>query len=85
MVSTRPNQWRMITPILSFCNFLGICIVGIIGWFMVRTIDQFDKHLDRIEVKWERQNEINQSQDHRITLIQATCCNRENLKEMEVD
>lgn len=73
---TKPEHWRVITPLLGIANFLGICIVGIVSYFMIRTVDQFDKHLDKIDTKFESQTAVNERLDHRLTLIQGQCCKK---------
>lgn len=80
MVVTKPESWRWLTPIFGVLNFFGIMIVGIIGFFLVRTIDQFDKHLDRIDIKFDQQAMTNQKLDHQITLVQGQCCRKSLLQ-----
>jgi len=72
----KQENWRWLTPIFGLLNFVGIMIVGIIGFFMIRTIDQFDKHLERIDVKFDSQEARNTDFEHRITLVQGQCCKR---------
>lgn len=72
----KPEQWRILTPILGVLNFIGMGVVGILTWFMVRTVDQFDRHLEKIDNKFEKQEAINNGFEHRITLVQGQCCKR---------
>lgn len=76
MVGTKPEHWRVLTPIFGVLNFLGVLVVGIVGWFLIRTVEQFDKHLESIDAKFEAQNKTNFNFEHRITLIQGQCCKR---------
>lgn len=84
MVGQKPEHWRVITPIFGALNFIGICVVSIIGWFMVRTVDSFDKHLDKIDSKFDFQETKNVDFEHRITLVQGQCCKR-SLNQSQVD
>lgn len=76
MVGTKPEHWRIATPILAVLNFLGISFVGVLTWFMIRTIDEWDKHLEKIDTKFEKQEIVNFRFQRDLALVQGQCCKR---------
>ncbi len=75
MTVRNPETWRWLTPIFSVLNFTGVLFVGIIGWFLIRTVDQFDHHLNTIDSKFEQQTQINTSVAQQLAFIKGRCCN----------
>lgn len=76
MVGTKPEHWRIITPIFGvLACFSGIGST-LISWSVQHTVESFDKHLDKIDAKFESQEVKNTNFEHRITLVQGQCCKR---------
>lgn len=76
MVGQKPEHWRILTPIFGVLNFIGMLGLGVVGWFIVRTVDQFDHHLEKLDSRLESQTAINTDFERRISLMQGQCCNR---------
>lgn len=70
------QRWRIGTPIIGALNLMATLVIGVFGWFIVRTVDTFDKHLEKIDLKFDSQETKNTSFEHRITLVQGQCCKR---------
>lgn len=76
MVGSKPEHWRILTPIFGALAFTASVISAFVGYSVNRTVDEFDKHLAIIDTKFDEQSHNNIDFEHRITLIQGQCCKR---------
>lgn len=78
MVAKNPEKWRAITPWVTITNlFVSFC-VGIIGFFLIRTLDQLEKSItkqsDRIDQIVSDMNKSNRENDRQYSQLKYQCC-----------
>lgn len=76
MVVRNPEQWRWLTPMFGVLNFTGTIFIGVIGYFLIRTVDQFDHHLERLDTKFEEQTKVNATVMQQLSFIKGRYYNQ---------
>lgn len=73
MVGNKPEHWRVLTPTAVVINLVATLIVG---YLPVHTIERFEKHLDRIDEKFDIINSKHNEVERKLALVQGQCCKR---------
>lgn len=78
MVVKNPEQWRAITPWVTITNlFVSMC-VGIVGFFLVRTLDTLEKSISKQSERMDQfvsdMNKSDRENDKRYSQLRYQCC-----------
>lgn len=95
MVGQKPEHWRIITPIVGALAFISSVGSNIASWSVQHTIESIDKrmdgmqlsldkHVDRINDKFDTVTQKQETLNSRLSMIQGQCCRKSFIDTQEI-
>lgn len=90
MVVKNPEQWRAITPWVTITNLFVSALVAIIGFFLIRTLDQLEGAItaqtSRIDQIVSDSHKKDVEDEQRYSQLRYQCCSEmKNYSESDVN